>query len=71
MGDVNCNGETDAGDMVLMRRHFQGVRTLTGVALLAADTNLDGEVNAGDMVRNRRKFQDWAGYVSKVIKVDL
>ena len=71
MGDVNCNGETDAGDMVLMRRHFQGVRTLNGVALLAADTNLDGEVNAGDMVRNRRKFQDWAGYVSKVIKVDL
>lgn len=71
MGDTNCNGETDAGDMVLMRRHFQGVITLTGVARIAADTSMNGEVDAGDMVRNRRKFQNWAGYESKVIKVDF
>ena len=71
MGDTNCNGETDAGDMVLMRRHFQGVITLTGVARVAADTSMNGEVDAGDMVRNRRKFQNWAGYESKVIKVDF
>lgn len=71
MGDTNCNGETDAGDMVLMRRHFQGVITLTGVARIAADTSMNGEVDAGDMVRNRRKFQNWSGYESKVIKVDF
>lgn len=71
MGDTNCNGETDAGDMVLMRRHFQGVITLTSVARIAADTSMNGEVDAGDMVRNRRKFQNWAGYESKVIKVDF
>lgn len=71
MGDTNCNGETDAGDMVLMRRHFQGIITLTGVARIAADTSMNGEVDAGDMVRNRRKFQNWAGYESKVIKVDF
>lgn len=72
MGDVNCNGETDAGDMVLMRKHFQGVRTLTGAALTAADTSQNGEIDAGDMVRNRMKFQNWNSFktVSGVIRVD-
>ena len=72
MGDVNCNGETDAGDMGLMRKHFQGVRTLTGAALTAADTSQNGEIDAGDMVRNRMKFQNWNSFktVSGVIRVD-
>lgn len=62
MGDANCNGEIDAGDGVLMRKHFQGVKLMEGAALLAADTNQTGEIDAGDGVRNRMKFQKWPAY---------
>lgn len=62
MGDANCNGEIDAGDGVLMRKHFQGVKLMDGVALLAADTNQTGEIDAGDGVRNRMKFQKWPAF---------
>ncbi len=62
MGDANCNGEIDAGDGVLMRKHFQGVKLMDGVAILAADTNQTGEIDAGDGVRNRMKFQKWPAF---------
>lgn len=62
MGDANCNGEIDAGDGVLMRKHFQGVKLMEGAALLAADTTQNGEIDAGDGVRNRMKFQKWTAY---------
>ena len=62
MGDANCNGEIDAGDGVLMRKHFQGVKLMEGAALLAADTTQNGEIDAGDGVRNRMKFQKWPAY---------
>lgn len=62
MGDANCNGEIDAGDGVLMRKHFQGSKLMEGAALLAADTNQTGEIDAGDGVRNRMKFQKWPAF---------
>lgn len=71
MGDTNCDGMTNAGDGVLLRRHFQKDRLLTGVALMAADMTQDGKINAGDGVRIRVKFQNWAGYSSSTTKIDI
>ena len=69
MGDTNCNGRTDAGDNVLMRRHFQNAGTLTGIAFDAADMNRDGTIKSNDAVLNRSKFMRWPSYVSRVNKV--
>ncbi len=69
MGDTNCNGRTDAGDNVLMRRHFQKAGTLTGIAFDAADMNRDGTIKSNDAVLNRSKFMRWSSYVSHVNKV--
>lgn len=73
MGDTNCNGRIEAGDMVLMRRHFQGGITLTGAAFEAADTNQNKRIEAGDMVRNRVKFQKWPDYSTweGIYRVDI
>ena len=73
MGDTNCNGRIEAGDMVLMRRHFQGAITLTGAAFEAADTNQNKRIEAGDMVRNRVKFQKWPDYstLEGIYRVDI
>lgn len=64
MGDTNCNGKTDSGDAVMMRNHYFGSSTLTGVALEAADMNRNGKVDSGDAVKNRVKFQGWSSYTS-------
>ena len=69
MGDTNCNGRTDAGDNVLMRRHFQNAGKLTGIAFDAADMNRDGTIKSNDAVLNRSKFMRWSSYVSRVNKV--
>ena len=66
VGDTNCNGRTDSGDAVLMRRHFMNFEKLTGAALKAADVNKNGRIDSGDASKNRLKFmsKDWNGYKS-------
>ena len=66
MGDTNCNGRTDSGDAVLMRRNFMNIEKLTGAALKAADVNKNGRIDSGDASKNRLKFmsKDWNGYKS-------
>lgn len=66
VGDTNCNGRTDSGDAVLMRRHFMNIEKLTGAALKAADVNKNGRIDSGDASKNRLKFmsKDWNGYKS-------
>lgn len=66
VGDTNCNGRTDSGDAVLMRRHFMNIEKLTGAALKAADVNKTGRIDSGDASKNRLKFmsKDWNGYKS-------
>ena len=66
VGDTNCNGRTDSGDAVLMRRHFMNFEKLTGAALKAADVNKNRRIDSGDASKNRLKFmsKDWNGYKS-------
>ncbi|MCD8151664.1 MAG: dockerin type I repeat-containing protein [Clostridiales bacterium] len=68
MGDTNCNGWTDSGDATLMMQHYQGIRSLTGVAYLAVDMNWNGSLDSGDATRNQVKYQTWnlGTYVSQI-----
>ena len=56
-GDVNGNGETDIGDLVLVNQHVLGLRTLTGIKFEAANiaprvngNTSDKTVDIGDLV---------------------
>ena len=54
IGDVNDDGEIDAADYILIKRHIIGNKLLTGDQLKAADINDDGEVDAADYILVKR-----------------
>ena len=49
-GDVNNDGDADAGDAMLILRYNVGLIVLTDAQKLTADVNGDGEVDAGDAI---------------------
>ncbi len=64
LGDANCNGITDAGDAVVMARHYVGKMTMDSFAELAADANRNNGIDGGDAVKVTGKYVKWNSYVS-------
>ena len=56
LGDTNCNGRIESGDVTRIWLHYAGIKTMTGDALLAADTNRNGRVESGDAVNISAKY---------------
>ncbi len=64
LGDTNCNGKADAGDAVLMAKHYVGKETMNAFAELATDINANYKIDAGDAVKVTDKYINWNNYVS-------
>jgi RHS repeat-associated protein len=61
-GDINENGQTNVGDLVLLYQMVMGTRTPTPVQLTHADMNRDGQLNAADiLLLQKRLLQAWLG----------
>jgi hypothetical protein len=50
LGDINLDGEVQANDMLLLKKHLLGINQLEGQAYTNADINGDGEVAANDLL---------------------
>ena len=66
LGDANCNGRMDSGDVIKIKRHYQELQSLTGLAMIAADCNRNGRLEAGDAVKIKNKYQNGEGYVTSL-----
>ena len=64
LGDTNCNGKNDAGDAVLMARHYVGKAEMAAFPYKASDININNELDAGDAVKVTSKYIDWSDYTS-------
>ncbi|MBQ2677254.1 MAG: discoidin domain-containing protein [Clostridia bacterium] len=53
-GDVNGDGETNASDLLIVKRHLLSVSPLEGSYLEAAKVNRDSNVSAADMLKLKR-----------------
>lgn len=56
LGDVNGDGVIDGFDMMEIKRHYLGVKKLTGAAFEAADVNRDGFIDGFDMMEIKRHY---------------
>ena len=54
LGDINDNGEVNAIDFALLRKHLLGITLLEGTALTNADVNKNGNVDAIDFALIRK-----------------
>lgn len=68
LGDANCNGRMDSGDVIKIKRHYQELQSLTGLALIAADCNRNGRLESGDAVKIKNKYQNGENYVTALNK---
>lgn len=51
LGDVNGDGEVDSADLLSLKRHLLGTKTITDVAKkLSADPNKDGTIDSADLL---------------------
>ncbi len=66
MGDVNCNGKIECGDLVLLKESYLGLRQLSEIEFKAADMNQNNKLDSGDAVKIEVKFVDWDNYFSKL-----
>ena len=64
LGDANCNGRMDSGDVIKIKRHYQELQSLTGLALIAADCNRNGKLESGDAVKIKNKYQNGENYIT-------
>ncbi len=61
-GDINGNGEVNAGDLVLMTRMVLGIRVPTQAQFVRADMNQDGQLNMADLLLLQKKvLMAWLG----------
>ncbi len=61
-GDINENGETNVGDLVLLYQMVMGTRTPTPTQFTHADMNRDGQLNAADiLLLQKQLLQAWLG----------
>jgi len=68
MGDSNCNGRVESGDVIKIERHYLGIQNLSGLALLAADSNRNDRLESGDIVKITTKYLDGDDYVTALKK---
>ena len=61
-GDINGNGETNLGDLVLLYQFVMGNRTPTGPEFTHGDMNQDGTLNVADiLLLQKQLLQVWLG----------
>ncbi|VAW74333.1 hypothetical protein MNBD_GAMMA15-1337, partial [hydrothermal vent metagenome] len=61
-GDINENGETNVGDLVLLYQFVLGNRTPTPAEFTHADMNQDGTLNVADLLLLQKQIlQAWLG----------
>ena len=53
-GDVNNDGNTDATDIIIIKRHLLSITVLNGDMLLNADVDSNGKVDATDYIIVKR-----------------
>lgn len=59
-GDINHDGDINAADFLLLRRHILGVSELKdSFSLIAADINADNKINVADYTLIRRAILDY------------
>ncbi len=71
-GDINENGETNVGDLVLLYQMVMGTRTPTVAEITHADMNQDGLLNVADiLLLQKQLLQSWLGNGSKIAHADM
>ena len=54
IGDTNGDGLANSADLLRIRQHLLGIKTLTGVYFTASDLNYDTLINSADLLRLRQ-----------------
>lgn len=54
VGDVDLNGRLTINDVIGMRKHLAGIKTLTGNNLETADVDKNGRVTINDVIKMRK-----------------
>ncbi len=71
-GDINENGETNLGDLVLLYQMVMGSRTPTSTQFTHADMNRDGKLNAADiLLLQKLLLQAWLGLPNTFMAADF
>ena len=55
-GDLDSDGESDSGDLLLMKLYFAGKKTLAGKQFIAGDLDDDGEFDGADLQKFKLKL---------------
>ena len=58
IGDINCDGDADITDLIVIRRHIQKLQEITRKEIvLSADINEDTSIDITDLVKIRKYIQ--------------
>lgn len=53
-GDITGEGTINSSDLLRIRRHLLGEKTLSGIYFIAADVNHDDSINSSDLLKMRQ-----------------